>query len=119
MNDVQSVSDIVHLYVNGMTFADEAALRQAFHPAASIIGNYQGAVEWLALDGFIGAILAEPPAQAGSTPFIDVQGIDITGDAATAKVVDDFAGMRFTDFLSLLKIDGAWKIVNKLYYLHA
>jgi hypothetical protein len=34
------------------------------------------------------------------------------------KVTDDFAGMRFTDYLSLLKIDGRWMIVSKLYHLH-
>ncbi|MEK1931774.1 MAG: nuclear transport factor 2 family protein, partial [Pararhizobium sp.] len=31
---------------------------------------------------------------------------------------DEFAGMRFTDYLSLLKIGGHWVIVNKLYHLH-
>jgi len=26
--------------------------------------------------------------------------------------------MRFTDYLSMLKIEGRWTIVNKVYYLH-
>jgi hypothetical protein len=49
---------------------------------------------------------------------MDIQMLDIVGDAACVKVSDDFAGMRFTDYLSMLKIDGRWTIVNKLYYLH-
>ena len=32
--------------------------------------------------------------------------------------MDDYVGMRFTDYLSLLKINERWMIVNKLYYLH-
>lgn len=118
MSGHPQISDIVHLYVEGMALADEAKLRTAFHPDAAVIGNYQGALEWLRLDDFIAAILDEASAPAGSTPLCDIQSIDIVGDAATVKVVDDFAGMRFTDFLSLVKIDGEWKIVNKVYHLH-
>lgn len=28
------------------------------------------------------------------------------------------AGLDFTDYLSLLKIDGRWRIVHKLFHLH-
>jgi hypothetical protein len=51
-------------------------------------------------------------------PSWETISVDITGDAAAAKVIDDYVGMRFTDYLSLLKIKGRWMIVNKLYYLH-
>ncbi|ESX45442.1 hypothetical protein X761_32270 [Mesorhizobium sp. LSHC424B00] len=34
------------------------------------------------------------------------------------KVEDEFGTTRFTDYLSLLKIAGEWKIVIKLYHLH-
>ncbi len=49
---------------------------------------------------------------------MEIELIDIEGDAASVKVVDEFAGMRFSDYLSLLKIDGRWTIVNKVYHLH-
>jgi len=104
-------------YVEGMISADENALRVAFHPSASIIGNYQGAVEWLSVDGFIAEVLAV----GASTPTEDaweVVAVDITGDAALAKTTCAYAGAEFTDYLSLLKIEGHWKIVAKLYRLH-
>ncbi|CDN50582.1 nuclear transport factor 2 family protein [Neorhizobium galegae] len=119
MSEEQAVQAVIHLYVDGMTFAHEAALRKAFHPKACIIGNYDGAVEWLSLDEFIGAVTSEGPAPAGTQPLIQIEALDVTGDAATVKVVDQFAGMRFSDYLSLLKIDGRWVIVNKLYHLHS
>lgn len=118
MSDRQAVGTVVHLYVEGMAFCNEAALRKAFHPDAKIIGNYEGAVEWMSRDDFIAAILAEPPAAPGTQPLMDIEIIDIEGDAAFVKVADEFAGLRFTDYLSLLKIDGRWVIVNKLYHLH-
>lgn len=55
---------------------------------------------------------------ASTQPYMDIQSVDVEGDAASVKVTDDFAGMRFTDYLSLLKIDGRWTIVSKLYHLH-
>ncbi len=88
-------------------------------PAAAVIGNYQGEVEWLSLDQFIAAILDAGAAPVGHSPYWDIESIDRTPDSAVVRVVDDFAGMRFTDHLSLLKIGAEWRIVNKLYHLHA
>jgi hypothetical protein len=118
MLDRQAIEATVHLYVEGMAFANGAALKKAFHPHAAIIGNYQGSVEWMSRDEFIAAVLSETPASPGTQPMMDIASIDIEGDAASVKVVDEFAGMRFSDYLSLLKIDGRWTIVNKLYHLH-
>jgi hypothetical protein len=118
MSEEQAIRTVIHLYVDGMAFANEAALKKAFHPKAAIIGNFQGAVEWMSRDEFIAAILAETPAEPGSQPLMNIGMIDIEGDAASAKVVDEFAGLRFSDYLSFLKIDGRWAIVNKLYHLH-
>jgi hypothetical protein len=42
--------------------------------------------------------------------------IDMTGNEAVAKVADLYLGFRFTDYLSLLNIDGNWVIVNKTFY---
>jgi hypothetical protein len=31
---------------------------------------------------------------------------------------DNWTGHRFTDFFNLLKRDGQWKIMNKVFHLH-
>ncbi|MEZ2132622.1 MULTISPECIES: nuclear transport factor 2 family protein [unclassified Sinorhizobium] len=119
MSEEQAVEAVVHLYIEGMAFANETALRKAFHPRASIIGHYDGAVEWLSRDEFIAAIVAEGAAPPGTQPFMDIMSIDVTGDAASVKVADEFAGKRYSDYLSLLKNEGRWTIVNKVYHLHS
>lgn len=116
--DKELITLVVRNYVEGMVFADEALLRQAFHPACRIIGHYHKELEWLSLDEFIAAIQSEGPAASDTTPFWQVLSVDVTGDAAVLKVIDDYVGMRFTDYLSLLKIDQRWTIINKLYYYH-
>ncbi|HEX8636521.1 MAG TPA: nuclear transport factor 2 family protein [Pyrinomonadaceae bacterium] len=45
-----------------------------------------------------------------------MESVDITGNAASAKIILDYPTVRFTDYMSLLKIDGEWKIVNKTFY---
>jgi hypothetical protein len=42
--------------------------------------------------------------------------VDITGNAAMAKIVLDYPQVKFTDYMSLLKIDGEWKIINKTFH---
>ena len=80
--------------------------------------KYPGLVSLLEADHGFAATLAEPPAPPGTQPLMDIEITDIEGDAAFVKVADEFAGMRFSDYLSLLKIDGRWVIVNKLFHLH-
>jgi len=31
---------------------------------------------------------------------------------------DNWTGHRFTDFFNLVKIDGQWKVLSKVFYLH-
>jgi hypothetical protein len=41
--------------------------------------------------------------------------VDVTGDAAVAKVVLDYPNALFTDYMSFLRIGGEWRIVNKTF----
>ncbi|MCG4453891.1 nuclear transport factor 2 family protein [Pseudomonas sp. MMS21-TM103] len=117
--DKQAINQVVRNYVEGMVFANQARLRQAFHPDCRIIGHYHGELEWLSLDDFIAAIEAEGPAPSSTEPVWEVESIDITGDAAAVKMTDLYFDLKFTDYLALLKIGQDWVIVNKLYYYHA
>lgn len=52
-------------------------------------------------------------------PRVVIAYIDITENAAAVRVdSDDVNGFGFTDYFNLLKIDGQWAIVNKIFYTH-
>jgi Putative lumazine-binding len=34
------------------------------------------------------------------------------------KVIDEYLGLTFTDYLSMVKSEGRWVIVNKAFYVH-
>jgi hypothetical protein len=40
----------------------------------------------------------------------------MAGDAATARVVLDYPAVRFVDYMTLLKVDGKWRIINKSFF---
>ncbi len=42
--------------------------------------------------------------------------LDITGDAAVAKVEWRFSKLTMTDYYTLLKINGTWYIMNKVWH---
>ena len=41
---------------------------------------------------------------------------DVTGDVAVAKVELNYPGVVFTDYFTLLRIGGEWKIVHKTFH---
>jgi hypothetical protein len=44
-----------------------------------------------------------------------VTSVDVTGDAAIARVELQRPETVITDYMSLLKVDGRWQIVNKIF----
>ncbi len=118
-DDAKSITAAVKDYLVGMVFAEEAKLRRVLHPRWHCIGNFEGSLEWLDLDGFIDSCRSAKEGDPDPDFFWQVESLEITGDTAIAKVLDDYLGLRFTDYLTFLKIEGRWWIVNKVFHLHA
>lgn len=117
-DDQARIAAVVQDYLDGMVFADEAKLRAALHPNWACIGNFDGRLEWDSRDAFIESVkaVASPPAD-GRYHHRTVS-TDVTGDTAAVKVEADVVGLRFTDYLTLVRADGDWVIVNKVFHFH-
>lgn len=63
---------------------------------------------------FVSRASGKPPADEAQRRRRIVS-IDVAGDAALAKVELDYPKVFFVDYLSLLKVDGEWKIAQKTY----
>ena len=104
-------------YFDGLYRMDEAKLRGAFHPGASLFGHLRGTFTHSTLDQWVGKIAAQPvPAKTGEAFAGSIVSIDVTGDAACVKVTELYRNLRFTDYLSLVHVDGRWRIVGKVYH---
>ena len=102
-----------HYFKAGDT-SSSAELRLAFHPAAMMFFVKDGALNgvsqpewWARADANKSPVVA----QSRAIPVVDV-----AGDAAFAKIVSVYPTHRFADYMSLMKIDGRWWIVGKIFH---
>jgi hypothetical protein len=114
--DIAAVIETVRAYYDGMMAGDEVKLGRAFHPRACIVGNERGALSWATLDEFV-AECKTAVAQAGRHDW-RIEDLSFRGDTALVKLGGQFAGVWYTDDLSMLQIDDAWRIVHKTFYPH-
>ena len=92
-------------------------MKPAFHADATIFG-YVGA------ELFGGAIQQLHDWNDANGPATELHAriacIDLIGSVATVRLeLDDWIGHRFTDLFTLLKVDGKWKIMNKVFHMHS
>lgn len=119
MKDAQTyteIADVVRTYVEGMCQNDPAKLCAAFHESACSIGHFEGGLEWESRAGFIG-IVAAAVKEPDLSPWYAINAILVVGDVATVQVEDIWLGMHYDDTLTLLRHEGHWQIVSKVFFL--
>ena len=117
VREYDAIARVVQQYIEGAKTGNGERMKPAFHEDATIFG-YIGA------DLFAGPIqqLFDWNDRNGPATQLEVQiaGIDLAGSVATARLeLDNWTGYRFTDLFTLLKVDGEWKIMNKVFHLHS
>ena len=114
--DVAAVAEVARLYYEGMMSGDKAKLSRAFHPRASIVGNEGGEFCWATLEEFAAECTAGV-GQAGDGAW-QIDGLSFEGDTALVRLGNWYAGVWYSDDLSMVRVDGAWRIVHKTFYPH-
>ena len=114
--DIAAVIEVVRTYYDGMIEGDAAKLGRAFHPRASIVGNEGGELTWSTLEEFV-AECEGAVSQAGPYEW-RIEGISFVGDTALVRFGGQFAGVWYSDDLSLVRTDDTWRIVHKTFYAH-
>ncbi|WP_394749455.1 nuclear transport factor 2 family protein [Spongiimicrobium salis] len=110
--DRKAVEKTLNYYLEGGTNNDFDTLKKAFHNTATmkfIGGEYK---EVNAID-FFKKVMKPGPKQNRKTK---IASIDISGNAAHAKLEIEYATSKVIDYMNLLKVDGQWKIVGKIFY---
>ncbi|MCP4645435.1 MAG: nuclear transport factor 2 family protein [bacterium] len=113
--DEKAIREVVQLYFDGIIKYDEQALRKAFHADANVIGTTkEGKADWEPFQEWVVYTRGDAPDPTGRNNRI--VSIEVTGRAAIAKTDLDWPHVHYVDYLSLLRIDGQWKIVNKIWH---
>lgn len=114
IKDYQEIKEVVMQYVDGCVKGDVELTKKAFHKDAVMYGYLNGELQAGSIDNLYSAI-RQLGASAGTKAEVDV--MEVVGTAATVRVVlENWHGLSFTDFHSLVKIDGKWIIVAKIFH---
>ncbi|MCZ6674884.1 MAG: nuclear transport factor 2 family protein [Verrucomicrobia bacterium] len=116
-SDNEMIEKTVQFYIDGAKSGKGDDMKPAFHRDATIFG-YAGD------DLFAGPIqgLFDWNDENGPATELEakITSIDIVGTIATVHLeLDNWTGQKYTDLFTLLKVDGTWKIMNKVFHLHA
>jgi hypothetical protein len=116
VQEYDAIANAIQHYIDGGRTGKSAEMKRAFHADATIFGYVgpdlfggpiQGMFDWNDKNG--------PAAQMQ----VRIASVDVAGSIATARLeIDNWTGHRFTDMFTLLKTNGEWKIISKVFYLH-
>lgn len=111
LSDYAEVASAIQKYFDGTQYGKQSLVREAFTDTLFI--------QWIDKDGAFksrdAASYIERIKEGKHTPrYGHIVSIDITNNAAGAKVEIDWGERRITDYVLLLKINGKWKITNKI-----
>ena len=117
VNDQDVIAKVVQHYIDGARSGKGDDMKPAFHEDATVFG-------YVGPDLFAGPIqnlFAWNDDNGPATELEDrIASIDVTGTVATVRLeLENWTGFRFTDLFTLLKVDGDWKIMNKVFHVHA
>ncbi len=116
VEDIDAITAVVQLYLDGAARGDRTSITEAFHPDARMYGAL-GGQRYDVTMGEFADVVAESPADAGGTFRARIASIAQIGDAASVTVVEEgfWETLSFVDFLTLTQIAGRWRIVSKTF----
>ncbi len=116
VSEYDVIANVVQQYIDGAKSGRGDDMKPAFHKDATIFG-------YVGDDLFAGPIQKLFDWNDENGPATELQAriasIDLIDTVATVRLeLDNWIGARFTDLFTLLKVDGKWKIMNKVFHLH-
>lgn len=110
--EMEAISNTVQLYFDGMIQRDRGKLEEAFFSEARLIG-YRGDQLFVTPFEEWASGTAKGTPRDPSLYKNEIKAIRIVGNTALVETELYWPGIYYYDFLTLLKMDGKWKIVHK------
>lgn len=102
-------------YVEGLRIGSAQGVAQAFHKEAVMYGFTNGELLGGPIKNLFDFVEKNGAAPEISTR-LDVLAITPTTAVVRVDMETDAIGADYNDYLTLIKIDGAWKIIAKVYH---
>lgn len=124
-SDYAGLQAAAEAYIVALNEGDVDALREMFLPEAHLYAardssKGDGSRMILPREDWLAAVAGrDKPSEQGFQPEGRVVMIDFINETtAVAKIECKVGTAAFTDYLNYLKIDGAWKVVAKVFHRH-
>ena len=109
--DREAVEKPLKMYLSG----EPAQLKQAFHPGATMFFARNDSLIAVPIPEYI-ARVEESRAKGPPPKRVErIAQVDISGTSAVARLELEYPNQKLTDYTSLVKYGGEWRIVNKIF----
>jgi len=116
--DITAVESIILKYFDGLYYSDSILLAEVFHPKAHYVCATDGKLLQLNMQEYFPIVDKRPsPASREEQRTDHIVSIGFAGPVtAFARVECSIGPKFFTDFLSLIFVDGRWQIISKVFH---
>jgi len=117
-SDLHDIEQALQIYFDGLYEGDTAKLGQVFHEVAHLFSVEDGKLADMSRAQWFELVRSRQSAQSRDLRRRDwVVQIDRSGPTtAFAKVHCQIPPRYFTDYLTLVRLAGGWKVVSKTYH---
>jgi hypothetical protein len=113
--EMEAVSHTVQQYFDGMINRDRAKLEEVFFSEARLIGYRGDQLFVTPFEDWVSGTSTGTPRDPNLHKN-EIKSIRVVGNAALAETELFWPGIYYYDFLTLIKMDGKWKIVHKTWH---
>jgi hypothetical protein len=120
IKELDLILNTVKLYQEGHHNLDIEILKQVFHPKAHIFGYYKDKKDtFIASRDQYFEMLNKRKISSTDTrelSYTKLLSLDKTDTTVVVKVESLMSGTKYVSYLSMLKTDDSWKIINGLFH---
>ena len=116
--DFAGVAGVLATYFDGLYHSDTQRLAQVFHPKAQYVCVTDGTLLYRDMAEYFPVVDARPsPASRGEVRRDEIVSVDFAGPVTARAVLRCAIGTRlFTDYLTLIQLDGRWQVISKVFH---
>lgn len=115
--EIDAVKIPLENYLKGHETGNAEFMKKAFHTEGKMMFIRDGKYTTRTFEEYIAGMKDGKPAADEAQRKRWIESIEVSGNAAIGKIILDYPTAKFVDYMTLLKIDGEWKIVNKSFYV--
>jgi Putative lumazine-binding len=115
----QHISAVLADYFDALYFCDVEKLQRVFHPKAIYATADESPLLHRTMEEYVPVVAArQSPASRGEPRRDHIDAIDLAGEnTAVARVRCSIGPRDFVDILTLVRTEGAWRIIAKVFQI--